>query len=76
MQYASRVKGLMSALQKIEEGGNDLNPILQVPVLVTGDKGIAYLCFTWGSWGRTAEAFLGRFRSSNHWIQNQMLAIK
>jgi DNA-binding FrmR family transcriptional regulator len=73
----SKMKGLLSGLQEMEEGGDDLNPILQVPLLVTGDEGTVYIdVLPQEVEGEEQRLLMGGFGSGNHGIQNQMLAIQ
>jgi hypothetical protein len=39
IECMGRIKLLLKELQENEEGGDDMNPIVQVPVLVTGGEG-------------------------------------
>jgi hypothetical protein len=76
-EYSSRIKGLLSGLREMEEGGDDLNPILQVLVLVTGDEGTVYIdVLPQEVEGEEQRLLMGGFGSGNHGIQNQMLAIQ
>jgi hypothetical protein len=62
----------------MEEGGvDDLNPILQVPVLVTGDEGTIFIdVLPQEVEGEDQRLLMGGFGLGNHRIQNQMLAIQ
>jgi hypothetical protein len=37
------IKQLFRGLQEMVEGEDELNPIMRVPVMVTGDEGTAYM---------------------------------
>jgi hypothetical protein len=43
INYMGRIKQLLKESKENEEGGDDIIPIVQVPVLVTGDKGTVYI---------------------------------
>ena len=42
-EYMSRIKQLLNGLRDMGEEGDDLSPIVRVPVLVTGDEGTVYI---------------------------------
>ena len=75
----SRIKQLFSGIQDMGEGGDDLNPILQVPVLVTGNEGTVYIDIMPNEKGEEQqgeEISTGEGGGlGSHEIQNQMLAI-